>query len=201
MNKLGFALYGSLLMAVACSPVGPLFESGAQVRAGSSTALAENKTTELGQENQTLNKKLNAANKRNSELEMIAAKLAQQLDMKTAELRELRNKPAPAPVEDTSMAASADVDVYHLGVAQETQQIAKDAMQQKGFMPKYPALPDSMGVAYSTTVFYYDDSFIAVAADLVKQLSAALNSEVRIRRGVSPYEKNKLIVHIVGSGQ
>lgn len=202
MNKLRFALLSSLLMTVACSPIGVLFETGRQARTSTHPVASANETTKQNQENFALNKKLNAANKRNAELEMIAAKLAKQLDMKTAELRELKNRPDPALVqEDTSMAASADVEVYHLGVDQGTQQIAKDAMQQKGFMPKYPSMPDNMGVAYSTTVFYYNDGFIPVAASLVKELAAALNSEVKIMRGVSPYGKNKLIVHIVGNGR
>lgn len=205
MNKLRFVLLGSLFMTAACSSIGPIFESGDQMKVNSNAAASRNESMKLKRGNQALNEKLGSANKHIAELEMIAAKLAQQLEIKTAELRELNNRPMPTVqalrVQDVAQAASADVDVYHLGVDQHIQQIAKDAMQQKGFMPHYPALPDTMGMASSTTVFYYDDSFVSVAANLVKQLAGVLNSEVKIMKGVSPYKRNKLIVHMIGGGQ
>lgn len=199
MNKLRFALVASLLMTVACSSIGLHSEPRDQVRAVDNTAEYMNEIVKLKQENITLIKDLSAAIKRNIELETMLAERVKQQSIEDVEVSKQEEVKSKQVIQNAFRAASADVDIYHLGADQETQQLANDAILQKGFMPHYPVLPKGMGVASSTTVFYYDDSFKPVAADLVKALTVAVNSGVKMIRGASPYGKNKLIVHIVGS--
>jgi len=94
-------------------------------------------------------------------------------------------------------AGSADLHVYSKKMATGLERSIIMSMQSKGFKPKRPKLLPSMSLSNATTVFYYDESYKLVAGDLVKVLKAQ-NKGVRLRKGVSSYPKNKIIVHLIG---
>jgi len=95
--------------------------------------------------------------------------------------------------------ASANVDIYVKHISAALKQRFIDSAQAKGFQPRFPKLLDSMNLSNSTTVYYYDQSYERVAQQMVHALQPNNSSKVILRRGVSPYVKNKIIVHIIGN--
>ena len=97
------------------------------------------------------------------------------------------------------MAASTDLHVYSKKMDAALQRSIISSMQAKGFKPQLPKLLASMSLSSSTTVFYYDDSYKPAARKLVDILKTQSGKDVVLRKGVSPYPKNKIIVHLIGS--
>jgi len=95
--------------------------------------------------------------------------------------------------------ASANVDVYVKHISRALKQRIIDSIQTSGFQPKFPKRLDSMHLSDNTTVYYYDRSYAPVAQRMVHSLQANSSSKVILRRGASPYAKNKIIVHIIGN--
>ena len=97
-----------------------------------------------------------------------------------------------------AMAASVDLHVYSKAMNASSQRSIIGAIQAKGFKPQSPKLLASMSLSNSTTVFYYDDSYKSVARTLVQILKSQRSKDVVLRKGVSPYPKNKIIIHLIG---
>jgi len=91
-----------------------------------------------------------------------------------------------------------DLDVYSQGVTDATLSRVTAAMKLKGFQPDYPVLPKTMTMSRTTTVYYYDSSYIPAAAVLAQDLANILNHKVVTKKGASSFAKNKIIVHMSG---
>jgi len=72
------------------------------------------------------------------------------------------------------------------------------ALREHGFVPDYPSLPQGMGMASKTTVFYYDAGYIETAGVVAQLLARVLKTNVTIQKGVSQMPANKLIAQISG---
>jgi len=205
MHKSNFALFAILLMLSACSAVGGIFGSSeeeavekeivvthpAAEPATLSAAQLEtlNDNLRLIRENRVLEARLAAAAARNAKLEARIAQLTQK-----------QVKPVTMPVvRPVSLVSSADVEIYQRDVVPLIQQKIASAVQQRGFSPKYPSLPDAMGMASKTTVFYYDRSYISTAGILAQELAAVLKVPVAAKKGASSFARNKIIIQIIGS--
>jgi len=202
MCKTNVTLLAVFLMLSACSTVETFFEPSEDavpekvvaaqpapelVAFSPSQVETLNDNLRLIRENRAIKARLAAADSRNAELADELARLS---------------KPQVKPVSQSKLlASSADVDIYQRNVDRYTQQKIAEAVKQKGFSPKYPALPNSMGMASKATVFYYDSSFISTAGILAQELAAVLGKPVAVKKGASAFAKNKIIVQIVGSAR
>ncbi|OIO69135.1 MAG: hypothetical protein AUJ57_09590 [Zetaproteobacteria bacterium CG1_02_53_45] len=93
---------------------------------------------------------------------------------------------------------TADVDIYTVNIAESQQQGITAELGKTGFAAKFPEKRKSMDMANRTTVFYYHDSYKHVAERLVKALGDVSSGKVLLRKGASPFGRNKIVVHIIG---
>jgi len=93
--------------------------------------------------------------------------------------------------------ALADLDVFTQNMASSLQQSIGDTLAKSGFKAKFPEKRQSMKMTKETTVFYYSKSYKPVAEQLVKNLTDITKGKVILRKGSSPFRKNKIIAHII----
>jgi len=98
----------------------------------------------------------------------------------------------------TPLVANADVDIYQSGVDVATRERVDENIRKTGFKPKYPILPASMGLTNVSTIFFYHDSYKNIAYILAKDLNESIKQTILIKKGTSPYHKNKIVVHLIG---
>jgi len=159
------------------------------------------------QENLRLGEELADAKARVSELEDQIRSMDHKLASTMASLKARKKKVALAktapievvPVSLSRMIASADLDIFTRETAASLQQSMVEAMNKDGYKAKFPERPASMRLSNATTVFYYDASYKAVAEQLATSLTAVTRGHVSLRKGASPYPKNKIIAHIIGT--
>jgi len=96
------------------------------------------------------------------------------------------------------LAGSADIDVYQSGMDMATRKQVDEAMRNIGLKPKYPVHSGTTKPIISSTIFFYDESYESVASILARELNASIKQPIPIRKGSSPYNKNKIIVHLIG---
>lgn len=103
------------------------------------------------------------------------------------------------PLEEIAKAtaASAELDIYTQKIAPSLQQSIADALAKVDFKATFPDKRKSMKMTKETTVFYYDKSYKPVAEQLVQHLTDITKSKVILRKGASPFGKNKIIAHII----
>ncbi|NWF35311.1 hypothetical protein [Mariprofundus sp. KV] len=108
-------------------------------------------------------------------------------------------KPQPADVaaEAKPSEALADLDIFTQNIASSLQQSIGDTLAKSGFKAKFPEKRQSMKMTKETTVFYYAKSYKPVAEQLVKNLTDITKGKVILRKGASPFSKNKIIAHII----
>jgi len=158
-------------------------------------------------ENSRLSEELADANARLSELEDQIRRMDHKLVSTKASLKAANKKQrhATSKVKKTASAnldvlsAASDLDVYTYKIALSLQQGIGKSISKGGFKAKFPVRPDSMALSRSTTVFYYDASYKSVAEKLVTSLATITKGNVLLRKGASPYPKNKIIVHLIGN--
>jgi len=162
----------------------------------------------LKQENSSLRQDLSDANARIAGLEI----RTRQLDDKLTARNKKNSKSTPTaiskkPVAQQSAtvnapkvadAATTDLDIYTLKTTPALRQEVTQALSRKGFKGKYLPPSGAMKMAGTTTVFYYDKDYKAVAESLLATLTAITRKKVVLKKGSSPYPPNKIIVHIVG---
>lgn len=165
----------------------------------------------LEDEKNILRLDLSDARDRIAELEAQVKKLDRHLEKKKRSLKKSVKKaaskkttakasaPQASPLATiTATAKSANVDIYTVKISSSLQQHITDTVGKKGFTAKFPAKSESMSMADTTTVFYYDTSYKAVAKMLADELASMSSGNVSLRKGASPYSKNKIIAHIIG---
>lgn len=109
-------------------------------------------------------------------------------------------KPYPADVaaEAKPSEAQADLEVFTQNIITPSlQQSIGETLERSGFKAKFPEKRQSMKMTKETTVFYYDKSYRPVAEQLVKNLTDITKGKVILRKGSSPFSKNKIIAHII----
>ncbi len=167
---------------------------------------------QLKQQNSKLTEKLNESNIRMKELERQIRRMDHKITSQKSALRAAKRKinkanatkkKTPKNVaskagSSTATNASANIDIYTKQMGPSLQHSITNAIQAKGFKPKFPKLLASMSLTKKTTVFYYHDNYQKVAAKLANVLIASDIGEVILRKGVSPYSNNKIIVHLIG---
>ncbi|MDQ6969901.1 MAG: hypothetical protein Q9M16_05280 [Mariprofundus sp.] len=170
--------------------------------------LAVKNQAHLKVENIQLTEKLRESGVRMGELEAQIRRMDHQLSQQKTALKRAGRKAKASEntglkkvslsVQSGVSPASANVDIYMKHVSAIVKQELVSAIQAKGFKPKFPKLLDSMNLSSQTTVYYYHRSYEAVAQDMVKLLAASSHDVVTLKRGASPYAKNKIIVHVIG---
>lgn len=191
MYKNVILLGAVLLLLSACVTAEAMFgKSGGQA---ATTASIEQQTTSQAQQQPTMLQRALAANKK---LTAERNALSSELEMANAHIAQLKHKTGKSPQQP--LIGNADVDVYLSHVNDREHERIYIALKKKGFSPKYPALPNGMSMARSTTVFYYDAEFISTAGVLAQELAKALNGQVTVKKGASAFNKNKLVVQIRG---
>jgi len=162
----------------------------------------------LKAENAQLIEKLSESGIRMAELEAQIRRMDHKLTQQKSARKHAGRKPRVSNPEaltalnvsaqQGAVPAFANVDVYMKSISAPLKQTIVNALQAKGFQPKFPKLLDSMNLSSQTTVYYYDRSYEGVAQKMVRALQANNDGRVTLRRGVSPYAKNKIIVHMIG---
>lgn len=97
-----------------------------------------------------------------------------------------------------SLAAAVDLNIYERNMGRSAHNQVVLALREHGFVPDYPSLPQGMGMASKTTVFYYDAGYIETAGVVAQLLARVLKTNVTIQKGVSQMPANKLIAQISG---
>ncbi len=140
------------------------------------------------------------AHERIGELETRIKSLDQALERKkvSPKISNMKSRAAGAATV-VATPETADVDIYTVDIEEALRQNIADGLGNKGFAAKFPAKRQSMSMANSTTVFYYNDSYKQVALQLVKDLSEMSKRKVILRKGASPFKKNKIVAHIIGN--
>ncbi len=176
--------------------------------------LAVKGQSQLKGENTKLTEKLHESNIRMGELEAQIRRMDHKLSQQKTALKRAGKKARASKAKtgkDNTLnavsmsaqsgvgAASANVDMYMKHVSASLKQRIIDSIQTKGFQPRFPKLLDLMSLSSNTTVYYYDLSYERVAQRMAQVLQRNSNSKVILRRGVSPYAKNKIIVHVIGN--
>ena len=114
------------------------------------------------------------------------------------------SKSIPDPVRSKASAVtaakpeSADLDIYTVKISNSLQQQIAKTIVKKGFASNFPVKSESMSMTSTTTVFYYDESYMMVAKTLADELAHMSGSKVILRKGASAFSKNKIIAHIIG---
>jgi len=166
----------------------------------------------LKQENRRLQEALSDANARVMQLEARIRKLDNRLTGKTsprqrktyvAEPKRVMVAAQPkakSPLQTVRKPspATADLDLYTSNIAPSLLTAMTEKLSEHRFHAKFPAPSAKMSMATTTTVFYYDRSYKRVANDLLSVLSDVSKKRVILRRGSSPFAKNKIVVHLVG---
>jgi len=173
--------------------------------------LAVKNQAQLKQNNEQLIEKLRESKIRMAELEKQirrmdqkiskqrhALKAAKQKAKKIASKKVSPNKTKTKQDKNSATNASASVDIHVKNIETSLQQRIIKALKDKTFNPHFPKSLDSMDLSTKTTVFYYNESYKEVARKLANILSATENGEAILRKGISPYPKNKIIVHLIG---
>jgi len=164
----------------------------------------------VNSKNNQLSEDLADANARVGELEDQIRSMDKKLVSARASLKAAKKKTGAASNKATratthtstslpALIAATDLDVFTQKIASSLQQSIGEALSKVGFKPKFPERPASMGLSRATTVFYYDASYKAAAEKLVKSLADITSGNVFMRKGASPYPRNKIIVHIIGN--
>ena len=167
--------------------------------------------TELKQENEKLTEKLKESKIRMGELERQIKRMDHKISKQSSALKAAKRKAAAPPVKKITAAktspvaaktgasnASASVDIYMKNIDPALQSSITNAIKEKGFKPTFPKLLDAMDISKKTTIFYYNDAHKEVARNLANTLMASNSGEVILRKGVSLYAANKIIVHLIG---
>lgn len=156
----------------------------------------------LKKENGSLREKLDDAQARIAALEARIRKLDNRLTARAARKRAptaaAHKGTAKTAASAAATAASADLDIYTANIAPALQQSVAQALIEKGFKGKYPPPSEKMSMANTTTIFYYDKSYKGVAESLLAILARVTNAKVVLRKGSSPFARNKIIVHMIG---
>jgi len=118
---------------------------------------------------------------------------------KSIQKKPAKTKPVAAHASLSDMIASTDLDVYTRKIPASVQQSIGKVMNKDGYKVKFPEPSASMSFSDTTTVFYYDADYKAVAKQLATSLATVIHEHVSIRKGASPYPKNKIIAHIIGT--
>lgn len=169
--------------------------------------LAVKNQAELKYENKKLTEKLKESKIRMGELERQIKRMDHRISKQSYALKAAKRKAAasqPAKASQTTATrsgasnASASVDIYIKNMSHALQSSIINAAKEKGFKPAFPKLLDSMDISKKTTVFYYNETYKEVARNLANIFMASNNGEVILRKGVSPYAANKIIVHLIG---
>jgi len=158
-------------------------------------------------ENSRLSEELGDANARLTELEDQIKRMDHKLVRARASLKTVKKKRVTAkvktgktsPTDLSALIAATDLDIYTQRIAPSLQQNIGEAMSQDGFKPKFPSRPVDMDLTSATTVFYYDAAHKTVAKKLVQSLASITRGNITLRKGASPYPKNKIIAHIIGN--
>jgi len=167
---------------------------------------------QLKLENSKLTEKLKESNIRMKELEHQIRRMDHKITSQKSALKSAKRKinkanaakkvtqkkSASNATPSTATNASANIDIYTQQMGPSLQHSITNAIEAKGFKPKFPKLLESMSLTKKTTVFYYNESYQKVAANLAQVLIASNIGEVILRKGVSPYSENKIIVHLIG---
>jgi len=166
---------------------------------------------ELKHENETLTEKLKESKIRMGELERQIKRMDHRISKRSYALKAAKRKAAASPSKKKTAAkaspaaaksgasnASANVDIYIKNMTPALQNRIINAAKEKGFKPTFPKLLDSMDLSKKTTVFYYNETYKEVARNLANIFMTSNNGEVVLRKGVSPYAANKIIVHLIG---
>jgi len=199
MKKTVFILCISLFGLSACSTTEAISHAG-KADGNSTQPLAENANQQpvndksglyakLVRENGELSVKLKDANNSIAGLQAQVQHLSARLDQQKTAAEE-KNRVAGA--------AEVDLDVYARGLSETASSRIENAMKLKGFHPKHPELPKTMTMSRTTTVYYYDSSFIPAAGAIAQDLANILNHKVVTRKGASLFAKNKIVVHMRG---
>lgn len=164
----------------------------------------------LEDEKNTLRLDLSDAHDRIAELETHVKNLDQKLEKSKQSAKDNGNKAAtkkttvktdkkqPKNLAPAATAAAAELDIYTVKISTSLQQQIAESIGKKGFVATFPEKSKTMSMTDSTTVFYYDSSYRAVAKLLTDELTEMSGSSVTLRKGASPFSKNKIIVHIIG---
>jgi len=169
--------------------------------------LAVKSQSQLQHENAKLSSRLKESAIRMRELETQIRRMDHKISAQAHDLRVAKKagtkKKMPKKAKENSAAntasnALANVDVYVDKMESSQQQRLLAAMRKHGFKPKHLKLLESMHLSDKTTVFYYDASYKDIARNMVKALAAGSKGEVILKKGVSPYAKNKIIIHLIG---
>jgi len=157
-------------------------------------------------ESSRLSEALADAKVRINELENQIRRMDSKLVSAKASLKAVKKKhgaakakaPKPTLADLSALIAASDLDIYTHKIAPSLQQSLGEAMSNDGFKPEFPSRPAGMGLSRSTTVFFYDVTYKPVAEKLVKTLASITRGSIALRKGASPYPKNKIIVHMIG---
>ncbi len=173
--------------------------------------LALKNQAELKYTNKRLTEKLQESKIRMGELERQIKRMDHRISKQSYALKAAKRKAAashaqkkktttsnPVAVNNGITNTSANVDIYIKNMSSTLQNSIIDRVRSKGFSPTFPKLLDSMDLSKQTTVFYYNETYKQVARNLANIFMASSNGEVILRKGVSPYAANKIIVHLIG---
>ncbi len=172
---------------------------------------ALNNQAELKHENEKLTGKLKESKIRMGELERQIKRMDHRISKQSYALKAAKRKAAASPAQKKKVTkttpsaaksgasnASASVDIYMKNMSSALQSSIINTVKEKGFKPSFPKLLESMDLSKKTTVFYYNTAYKEVARSLANAFMASNNGEVILRKGVSSYAANKIIVHLIG---
>jgi len=126
------------------------------------------------------------------------SKKKQKIRAKTTANKPKKNHAQVASPKALVRPASANLDIYLQKIPTSMQRQLKTDLSRLGFKPRFPANTPTTSLSQVTTVFYYDGSYKGVAEQLVKALVAITHRQVPLRKGASPFAKNKIIAHMIG---